>query len=112
MIKGVGDLKEKLPEETSSQTIPGAIEQPAVRVPMSAEDFDGRRRLRRNTLIALAVVAAGAAGWTYKVYTDPVRAHESYDAGERLFKVASYPQAILAFDRAISLSPDYADAYL
>ena len=40
MIKGVGDLKNKVPEETSSQTVPGAIEQPAVRLPMSADDFE------------------------------------------------------------------------
>jgi tetratricopeptide (TPR) repeat protein len=83
-----------------------------VLVPMSAQDFEGRRRRIRTTLIALALVAIAAASWVYKRSTDPLRARESYDAGELLLKIASYPQAILSFDRAISLAPDLADAYL
>jgi len=79
---------------------------------MSADDFAGRRRRVRSLLAAAAVLAIVAVGWVYKRSTDPLRARESYDAGERLFKVARYPQAILSFDRAISLDPDYTGAYL
>src|SRR5437763_2855367 len=112
MIKGVDDLKENLPEEISPETITAASSQPAVRVPMSAEDFEGRRRRIRNILIAVAMLAVLGVSWVYKRSTDPLRARESYDAGERLLKVARYAQAILSFDRAIALAPDYADAYL
>src|SRR5262245_26893693 len=102
MIKGVDELKENPPWEVASELAAETAPQPTVLVPMSAEDFERRRRRIRNSLIAAAVVVIAGAGWVYKVYTDPVRARESYDAGQRLFKVARYAQAILAFDSAIA----------
>ena len=48
----------------------------------------------------------------YKHYTDPIRAKQAYDAGVRLFRGTRYDQAILNFDRAIDLQPEFADAYL
>ncbi|PYT14727.1 MAG: hypothetical protein DMG59_16270 [Acidobacteria bacterium] len=57
----------------------------------------------------LVLLLAGAI--IYKRSTDPLRARESYDAGDRLLKVARYQQAILSFDQAVALKPDFAGAY-
>ena len=86
--------------------------QPSVAIPVTAEDF-ARRKLRLSIAggVAVAVILA-AAGFTYKRYTDPVNARESFDAGTRLYKIARYNQAILSFDRAVALKPDFSDAYL
>jgi len=114
----VADLKENPPDDTSLEAASAdsapatGAEQPTVLIPMSAEDFDGHRLRVRTILIVSALVVTAAVGWVYKRSTDPLRARESYDAGERLYKIARYPQAILSFDRAISLKSDYADAYL
>jgi len=119
MIEVVADPNENPTPVTSIpvEAVPDAgevapVEQPTVLTPMSAGDFDGRRRRVRYMLAAAILLAVVAAGWIYKRSTDPLRARESYDAGERLFKVARYPQAILSFDRAISLDSDYTAAYL
>jgi tetratricopeptide (TPR) repeat protein len=87
-------------------------EQPLVLVPVSAEDFS-RRKYRTGFIVGAAIVAAlGAAGYMYKRSVDPLHAQESFDAGNRLFKIARYNQATLSFDRAIALKPDMVDAYL
>jgi tetratricopeptide (TPR) repeat protein len=52
------------------------------------------------------------AGWTYKRYTDPIRAREALDAAQRLYSVARYDQVVVSCDRAISLKPDLTEAYL
>ena len=83
-----------------------------VLIPMTAED-DARRKRRVVWLWVLAIlVVGGSAGWIYKRSTDPLKAKESYDAGQRLMNVARYAQAILSFDRAIALKPDFGEAYL
>jgi tetratricopeptide (TPR) repeat protein len=117
MIKVVADIRDNSPEAASARPLAAApategAQQPTIVVPMSAEDFDQRRRRSRTILIVCAVLVIAAVSWVYKRSTDPLRARESYDAGERLFKIARYPQAILSFDRAIALAPDYVDAYL
>jgi tetratricopeptide (TPR) repeat protein len=81
-------------------------------VPVTAEDV-ARRRSRIGFMIlaaALAITALG--GWIYKRSTDPLRAQESYDDGQRLFAASRYDQAALALDRAIALQPNFPDAYL
>jgi tetratricopeptide (TPR) repeat protein len=85
---------------------------PLVLIPVTAED-DARqkRRVRLRAWSAVILVALGAA-YFYKRSVDPIHARQSYDAGMRLFAVARYPQAILAFDRAVGLDPNLVDAYL
>jgi tetratricopeptide (TPR) repeat protein len=83
-----------------------------VLVPVSAEDFARRKRRIRAAWAAAILLAAGAAVWIYVRSTDPLRAKESYDAGVGLYETARYSQAILAFDRAISLNPGFADAFV
>jgi tetratricopeptide (TPR) repeat protein len=90
----------------------GQAESPVVFVPVEAADIDRRRRRRWMFLALCAVVALGIGAISYKVKVDPIHAQEAYDAGLRLLKIARYPQAILNFDRTISLQPKFADAYL
>ena len=85
---------------------------PLVLVPESAEDFTRRRSRIGWTLAGVILAALAVAGYTYKRYTDPMHAQESFDSGTRLFKIARFNQAILSFDRAIALKPDLVDAYL
>jgi tetratricopeptide (TPR) repeat protein len=95
----------------------GGVEQepaqaPLVLIPVTAEDeARQKRRVRIRAWSAVVLVALGAA-YFYKRSVDPIHARESYDAGMRLFAVARYPQAILAFDRAVGLAPEMVDAYL
>jgi tetratricopeptide (TPR) repeat protein len=81
-------------------------------IPVTAEDV-ARRRSRIIFLSLAGVIAIAAAGaWIYKRSTDPLRAQASFEDGKRLFTVTRYDQAILSFDRAIALKPDFTDAYL
>ena len=85
---------------------------PLILIPVTADDV--ARKNRRTKLIWLAALVALAAvsAYAYKRSQDPRLAQESFDAGQRLFAVARYPQAILSFDRAIALVPDFEEAYL
>jgi len=85
--------------------------QPLVLIPVTAEDASRSRRRVILTCWAVAIAIAGTAGYIYKRSVDPIHARESYDAGERLYKTARYSQAILNFDRAVALRPDFGDAY-
>src|SRR5689334_7275075 len=104
MIERVPDNQEELYPSARGVVdgLPGAdspleVSTPLVFVPVEAAD-DIRRRRRRNTiLIATLLVSVGTAAYLYKRQTDPIRAQQSFDAGVRLFKIARYPQAILAF---------------
>lgn len=91
---------------------PESGQTPLILTPVSPEDFARRKRRRMLILTGATVLVALAVGYVYKRSTDPLRAREAYDAGERLLGIARYPQAILSFDRAISLQPDYAEAFL
>jgi tetratricopeptide (TPR) repeat protein len=103
MIDIVPDPEVNSPEEER---------QPVMMIPVPAEDV-ARRTWRIRASITIAVVVALAiAGYIYKRSVDPMNAQASYDAGNRLFQIARYNQAILSFDRAISLKPDLVDAYL
>ncbi len=87
-------------------------ELPWVLVPVSGEDHRKRKRrvMIASTMALLTVVVF--AGWLYKQKTDPLRALEAFDAGERYLRQARYPEAIVSFDRALSMRGDYAEAYL
>ena len=86
--------------------------QPLVLIPVTAEDVS--RRKRRMVLLSLMVlvVLAVIGGFIYNRSLNPLHAQESYDSGVRFYKVGRYPQAILSFDRSITLKPDLTDAYL
>ena len=86
--------------------------QPLVLIPVTAEDDARRKRRIKLSSFAAVVIVLAVTGFLYKRYTDPLNAKASYDAGTRLFKIARYNQAILSFDRAVSLKPDLVDAYL
>jgi tetratricopeptide (TPR) repeat protein len=85
--------------------------QPWNLVPVTAaEHAKGPRQTK--ILIAVAVVVAVAlAVWVYKRNVDPIQALEAFDVGERLLRTARYSQAIVSFDRAISLKSDFPEAY-
>ncbi|MEO5924054.1 MAG: tetratricopeptide repeat protein [Bryobacteraceae bacterium] len=85
--------------------------QPWNLVPVSAAEF-AKVQNRRNWMIGLVVaIVLVLGGWIYKRNVDPIHALEAFDAGERLLKTARYSQAVVSFDRAISLQPEYAEAY-
>jgi len=90
----------------------GGADQPPIFVPLLAEDVERRRQRRLIILSLVAIAILGAAGFLFKRSVDPIHAQESYDSGVRLLRIARYPQAELAFDRAISLKSDFAEAYL
>lgn len=100
------------PPEHGPEDSIGAADQPAIFIPVEAEDLARRRRRRLTVLFIIAMISVATAGILYKRSVDPIHAEESYQSGVRLLKIARYPQAILAFDRVISLKPDFADAYL
>jgi tetratricopeptide (TPR) repeat protein len=83
-----------------------------VLIPVTAEDVARERRRKVTMWVVAVLVTVGAAAWIYKRSTDPLKAQESFEAGRRLAAVARYPQAILSFDRAIQLEPDFGEAYL
>src|SRR5579862_6849094 len=99
MIEIVPDPEVNLPDD----------EQPLVLVPVSAEDFSRRKSRIGWTVAAAALVLLAGAGYLYKRSVDPLHAQESFDAGNRLFRIARYNQATLSFDRAIALKPDLVD---
>jgi len=81
-------------------------------VPVTAEDDARAKRRLVITCVTVAVVVAGTAAWIYKRSLDPIRAQESFDSGQRLLAIARYNQAILSFDRAVALKPDFEEAYV
>ena len=99
----VAPVPEKAEEEAA---------QPWNLVPVSADDFARVQNRRRWLIGTVAVVILALGGWIYKRSVDPIHALEAFDAGERLLRTARYSQAIVSFDRAISLQSDYAEAYL
>jgi tetratricopeptide (TPR) repeat protein len=117
-----GEIKNPLENESPAEREPDSaavaeprddgVNTPVVLIPVSAED--ATRGRRRAVMIAWVVglIALGTAGYLYKRSVDPIHAQESYDAGVRLLKITRYSQAILSFDRAIALKPDFVDAYL
>jgi tetratricopeptide (TPR) repeat protein len=85
--------------------------QPWNLVPVTAAEHAKGPRRAKFLIAAAALVVLAVGGWIYKRNVDPIHALEAFDAGERLLRTARYSQAIVSFDRAISLDPDYAEAY-
>lgn len=85
---------------------------PLILVPVQAEDVARRKRRMIAACWTGVAILTVLAGLIYKRSVDPIHAQESYDAGVRLLKIARYNQAIMSFDRAIQLRPNFADAYL
>jgi len=81
-------------------------------VPVSPEDFARSRRKTIGIVLLSAALLAIGGFWGYLRYTRPIDAQKSYDAGARQLRVANYTQAILSFDRAIALKPDFTKAYV
>ena len=73
-----------------------------------------RRRQRRLVLITLAgiaLVAAGAAVYSY-ISSAPQRADKEYQEGMRLMGPGKYPDAVVRFTRALSIYQQLPDAYV
>ncbi len=82
-----------------------------IAIPVSAEDFQkGRRKVIAASVIVLAVLGV-ASYFVYRHFMDPIHARDAYDDAKRLIGNTRYTQGILACSRAISLKPDFADAY-
>lgn len=88
-----------------------AAGKPLVLIPVTAEDVERQQRRRLLKWLVVALIALLAGGIIYKRVTDPRNAREAYDAGMRLLKATRYEQAILNFNRAVDLQPDFAEAY-
>jgi tetratricopeptide (TPR) repeat protein len=94
------------------ESAPAAAANPLILVPMTADD-DARKRRRTKLIWVLAVLAmVGATAYLYRRSQTPRLSQEAFEAGQRLFAVARYPQAILSFDRAVALNPGFEEAYL
>jgi tetratricopeptide (TPR) repeat protein len=102
----------KTTEPEDALFAPDEGELPFVLVPVSEDDHVKRKRRMIFAIVGLVIAAAAFAGWEYKQKTDPLRALEAFDAGERYLRQARYQQAIVSFDRAISYKNDYSDAFL
>ena len=80
-------------------------------IPVTAEDVERERRRRNLKWLAVALVVLAVGGIVYKRINDPRNAREAFDAGMRLVQATRYDQAILNFNRAVDLQPDFAEAY-
>lgn len=85
---------------------------PLVFIPVTAEDVARRKRRMVLSVSAATLAVLLLIAYLYKRSVDPLHARQSYDSGVRMLALARYPQAILAFSRAVALEPDFADAYL
>jgi tetratricopeptide (TPR) repeat protein len=61
--------------------------------------------------LAVALLAILAGGMAYHAMTGPHNARDAFDSGMRLLKSTRYDQAILNFNRAVDLRPNFAEAY-
>jgi tetratricopeptide (TPR) repeat protein len=84
---------------------------PPIYVPVQAEDQQRNvsRKVRNIAILVVAVIAG--LYYVYQHNVSPIQAREAFDAGARQLQSARYAQAILSFDRAIALAPDYVEAY-
>lgn len=87
------------------------VGKPLVMIPVTAQDVEREQRRRLLKWLAVVLIAVLIGAIIYKRVTDPRNAREAFDAGMRLMKNARYDQAILNFNRAVDLVPDYAEAY-
>lgn len=111
MIKGVTDPQQREHQEEGVPPVSGGEEIGQILVPVSEHDHTRARNRVRNRNLLLGVLAIAGVAFAYKHYTDPIRALDDLDSGERQLKSGRYQQAILFFDQAIGIIPDYAEAY-
>jgi tetratricopeptide (TPR) repeat protein len=83
-----------------------------IAIPVTAEEFQQRRRKVLMLCGAVVAVFAVAGYLTYSHYMDPIHARDAYDDAKRLAGNTRYSQAILACSRAIALRPQFTEAYL
>lgn len=107
-----GRAARKVPEPDDALFVPDEGELPFVLVPVSQDDHTKRKRRMIFAIIGVTIGAIALGAWEYKQKTDPLRALEAFDAGERYLRQARYQQAIVSFDRALSYRADYGDAFL
>lgn len=88
-----------------------AASMPLVEIPVTAEDVEREQNQRLMKWLAVALLAILAGGTVYQRMTGPHNAREAFDAGVRLLKSTRYDQAILNFNRAVDLQPNFAEAY-
>jgi tetratricopeptide (TPR) repeat protein len=81
-------------------------------VPVSAEDFAARKRRIVFTWIGAGLLVALVGIWTYRRSVTPLEAQQSLEDGQRQLKATHYAEAVLAFNHALTLKSDLADAYL
>jgi tetratricopeptide (TPR) repeat protein len=115
MIGGVPEPEEKSSSGAAGESPSareGEVQKPLVLLPVSPQDFARRKRRARFALVLVLVLVAAGVAWIYRRSTDPLRARQAYDAGERLYRIARYSEAILSFDSAIAIQPNFAEAYL
>jgi tetratricopeptide (TPR) repeat protein len=98
-----------LPQQAATRRSP---REPLVLIPIGAQDVLRRSRRLALTAVLMGALGLGGIALAYKRSVDPLHARESYDSGVRLLRIARYNQAALAFDRAVGLKPDFADAFL
>jgi tetratricopeptide (TPR) repeat protein len=84
---------------------------PLVFIPVTAADVERNRRQKMLTWLGIALVVIVAGVFVYKRVANPRNAREAFDAGMRLMKGTRYDQAILNFNRAVDLQPDFAEAF-
>ncbi|MBV8846906.1 MAG: tetratricopeptide repeat protein [Bryobacterales bacterium] len=93
-------------------TSPGTPLDPTAFIPVTAEDAARRKRRIVLAWITAVLVLTAAALWLLKRWTDPIRAEQTFHAGRQLMDAARYNEAILTFDRVISLQPSLAEAWV
>jgi len=92
----------------------GATEAPSpvLAIPVMAEDVARAKRRRITAIVVVTAIVLLAGLYLYERSTEPFRAREANEVAERLLASGRYDQAIVGFDRVISLKSDYFDAYL
>lgn len=88
-----------------------AASMPLVEIPVTAEDVEREQNKRLMKWLAVVLLAILAGGTVYQRLSSPHNARDAFDAGMRLLKSTRYDQAILNFNRAVELQPNFADAY-
>lgn len=100
-----------MPESDEIQRELPTPDDASVLIPLMAEDVQRQKR-RTKVWIVCSLAVVLIAGWNlYHHAVDPVDARQRYGDGVRLFRANRYEQAILNFNQALDLQPNYVDAY-